>query len=353
MIRTIAAVWCVVLLGGGAACGDAITLKTSAVLPAEVEAVTLASIAELSGEAAQQFAGLVIATRADDARQLTIDVQQVRAALDKAGAHWGLIDLSGWKTEVRIATRLAEPPLAMTGASIGAGDGASVRGEDDSDAVLAGNVLQRRTAASALAAVLSRELGLSPESLRLTFDAADHEVLALPLDIYRIERQLQSTAEADHVTMQIRAWQGDRIAHQKSVRIGVEALVDVAVAARDLRRGDVLVADDARSARQWIGGSLLREMISADALGGRIVTASKKAGEMIRHRDVKQKTLIERGDIVQVRCLVGGVVLTMQAEARADGSDNELIEFRKLGERATFLARVTGRGEAIVDLARR
>jgi flagella basal body P-ring formation protein FlgA len=61
--------------------------------------------------------------------------------------------------------------------------------------------------------------------------------------------------------------------------------------------------------------------------------------------------VVERGDRVKVRCLVGGIVIALKAEARADGAEGDTIELRKLGERSTFLATVTGRGEAIVDLA--
>jgi hypothetical protein len=40
----------------------------------------------------------------------------------------------------------------------------------------------------------------------------------------------------------------------------------------------------------------------------------------------------------------------MQAEARADGADGDTIELRKPGERDTFRATITGRGQAVVDL---
>jgi flagella basal body P-ring formation protein FlgA len=75
-------------------------------------------------------------------------------------------------------------------------------------------------------------------------------------------------------------------------------------------------------------------------------------GDALREQHVRRETLIRRGDLVIVRALVGGSVLTMQAEARASGSEGDTIEFRKIGERDTFLATVTARNEAIVDLQR-
>ena len=61
---------------------------------------------------------------------------------------------------------------------------------------------------------------------------------------------------------------------------------------------------------------------------------------------------VEAREVFPRRCLVGGAVITLQAEARSDGALGETIQFRKHGERETFPAVITGRGEALVDLAR-
>lgn len=85
---------------------------------------------------------------------------------------------------------------------------------------------------------------------------------------------------------------------------------------------------------------------------GRAVLKSLRAGDVLRQKHIRRETLIRRGDLVIVRCLVGGIVISIHAEARADGAKGQTIEFRKLGERATFLAEVAGHAEAVVDLAR-
>jgi len=61
---------------------------------------------------------------------------------------------------------------------------------------------------------------------------------------------------------------------------------------------------------------------------------------------------VKKGDQITVRCLVGGVAISVQAEARADGAAGEIIELRKLGERESFTAKVVGRSEAVLDLSR-
>lgn len=350
MIRTITTLAAIPIISSSAL-ADSITMRTSATLEPGAPSITLSDIAELEGEHATQFADLVIRTRSSDGDELTITVQDVRSALDAAGAHWGLIDLNGWKTNIRRVSRLAEAPQAMTGAAIGGGEIVEI--EHAPNVHRADAMLNTRTAASAIAKSVASMFAVEPAHVRLTFDAADRDVLDLSMDQYRIEVQPMSSSNSDHLTLQVRAWQNGRIAHRHSLGVGIEVLTETVEAAVDLRRGTVLTASDVRAAQQWTPGSLVDETISAAELSGRIMTASLKAGEAIHRRDVRQQTLIERGDVVQVRCLVGGVVLSMQAEARDDGAADETIEFRKLGERETFLARVTGRGEAVVDLARR
>ena len=51
-----------------------------------------------------------------------------------------------------------------------------------------------------------------------------------------------------------------------------------------------------------------------------------------------------------VRCIVGGIVISLEAEARGHGAEGDTIELRKLGERDTFIATVTGPHAAVMDL---
>jgi flagella basal body P-ring formation protein FlgA len=68
---------------------------------------------------------------------------------------------------------------------------------------------------------------------------------------------------------------------------------------------------------------------------------------------VSQRVLvIKRGQLVTVRCLVGGVAISLQAEARAEGSLGEVIEFRKTGERDAFVATITGPNQAVINLGK-
>ena len=86
-------------------------------------------------------------------------------------------------------------------------------------------------------------------------------------------------------------------------------------------------------------------------LVGKTAASRLAPGNPIRSGTVAAPVVVKQGDDVFVRCLVGGLVISLKAEARADGAAGELVPMRKMNERSTFLARVTGPGEAVVDLS--
>jgi len=333
---------------------DTIVLKRSASIEPEQNTITLGAIAELTGGDAQQFADLPIVPRPEQSEHtVTVTVQDVRAALDEAGAHWGRIDLSGWKTSVQLLVADAQPPQAMAGASIVDEDAsAPQRDAADPEAQRAEQLATQSTVRGVVARSLARQLRIQPSDLRLTFDPRDNELLDLAMQQYRIELEPRSSLHADSITLHIRAWNGTEVAHRGTIRIGVQVRRQAATITGEVRRGHAIRNSDITAKPVWIGAGELRELMTVDEAVDRIATQSLDPGDVLRQRDARRETLIERGDVVQVRCLVGGVVISMQAEAREDGSEGDSIEFRKVGERETFRAKVVSRSEAVIELDR-
>ena len=65
--------------------------------------------------------------------------------------------------------------------------------------------------------------------------------------------------------------------------------------------------------------------------------------------DIKRNFLL-RGRVLNTS--IRGIVISLEAEARGDGAMGERVELRKLGERDTFFATVTGSHTAVMDLNR-
>ena len=350
-VQWVGAVVIVAALASGAA-ADEILLKGSVRLAGGTDEVRLADIAELSGPLAQKYANTVVARLHDSTGAMEVSVHQVRSALSDAGVHWGKVNLSGATVIVRpTGPGDASGPLFMTPATIETAARALPavnRGKLDQ----ADDLVILPTLRGAVARTIVAGLGLPPESVRMTFNDRDAAMLDVSLDTYRFEIQPMSNLDSDRVDLSIRAWSDGRVVNRQSLSVRLLLSTEVVVVRRDIRRGDVMHEADCAVERRWITPIQASTLCGFVEAVGRVANMPLKAGDVLKKKHVKREVLVRRGDRVMVRCLVGGVVLSLAAEARGNGAEGEIIELRKLGERDTFMATIVGPGSAIVDLSR-
>jgi len=103
----------------------------------------------------------------------------------------------------------------------------------------------------------------------------------------------------------------------------------------DVREIDLLVEPDAVPAALE---NLLRHEYSRDIVPGRSLV----------WRDLAQRALVRKGDLVEVTAVNGLLAITMRAIARQDGSSGELILLRNLDSSKEFSARVVAENRAEV-----
>lgn len=343
------------MLPGVAVANDVINLRTSVRMTGESDSIYLRDIAEIRGQEALRYTDVKIATVRDPERVLELHVREVRLALDDAGVHWGRVNLNGSRVLVRPRGRMiSSPPMAMSSVSVDVEAEKNDRGRkrDQRSSVLAEDVIKLDTLRSAVASFLAANMDIDPEQLKLEFDNRDDDALDASLGSLRFEIEPITSVRSNRVELAVRIWDENRVHERMTVRIMPTIYMPVVMMKRDVSRGSVVTEDDVEVVHQWLppihSGLVTREQ---EAIG-RIATIRLSAGEALRDQHVRRETLVRRGDLVVVRALVGGSVLSIQAEARAAGSEGDTIEFRKVGERDTFLATVTGRSEAVIDLQR-
>ncbi len=341
----------------GPAAADDVVLRGSVRLDPAATSVRLADVAELSGPGAEQYAGLVLAEIADPTATLEISVQQVRDALGAAGVHWGKVQLSGRSVLVRPASqpsatapRLMAPARLDTRAPPTAPETPAQPGAAawEDGAALA----DLPTVRGGIARTLLGANNVPPERLRLAFEPRDAAILDTPLASAGFEIQPLSNLDTDRVEISLRAWSGGRIERQQAVTVRPMVQIDAAVLCRDINRGETLHEEDCLVEQRWVSPLQASTHSSLIEAVGRVADSPLKAGDVLKKKYFKREVLVKRGDRVVVRCLVGGVVISMEAEARGDGLEGEKVELRKIGERATFFGTVAGPGSVIVDLAR-
>lgn len=357
--RKWSAVWWVVAVSGVAAlahtaAGDEINLNGSVRLVPGAEVVRLGDIAGLVGARAERLADTVVADAPGGGKVLEISVRQVRQALSDADVHWGKVLLSGRTVIVRPAFSAdAAPPLAMTPAAIASAARTPPRRVDASRPEPAADIATLRTVRGVVSRAVTAGLGAAPDDLRLIFnDEHDGAVLDTAEEAFRFEIQPLGSLHSDRLELRVRAWAGGRVQQEHTIAVRPLIRTDVAVLRRDLDRGEPIYESDLEEESRWLPPSQARDLAGVVQAVGRLAATRLRAGEPLRARHIKREHLIRNGDRVVVRCLVGGVVISLEAEARGNGAEGDRIELRKLGERHTFMATVSGPGAAVIDLSR-
>jgi flagella basal body P-ring formation protein FlgA len=342
-----------ILLAAASARADSITLRGSVRLSVEGGPVRLADVAVLVGDDAKDLGDVVILDAVDGAtgaQEVTID--QVRQKLTEAGAHWGRINLSGSRVTLRPsgASAVGRSPggrlEAMTSARIDHRQTADAEPE-----ALAADVLAREsTLRGAIAAHVARAFGADPRDLRLILAGSEPGLLSASADRYAFELEPITSARGDRIELAMRLWNDGAVHARESVTIRPLQRTVTTRAAADVPRGRELAAADLTAAEEWLSPTDAADAIDSTEAAGHVTRETIRAGELIRRRNLRPVQVVHRGDRVIVRCLVGGVIIAVHAEALDDGARGQSIEFRKLGERQSFLASVAGPGEAVVDL---
>jgi flagella basal body P-ring formation protein FlgA len=343
---------------GGAASADEVVLRAGARLSPEARVVRLADVARLDGPEAQRLADAVIAVIPQEQDSIELSVRAVREALDAAGAHWGKVNLCGRTVVVRLDRSAVDgAPLAMTPLSVNpeASPGPARhewQAKPGPVPLAAAELLGEQTLRGEIARILLRGLAAEPREVRLLFEERDADLLSTPLERARFEIRPGGSLASDRVAIEVRRWDGDRAAEARTVQVRPVLRRGTSVAARVIERGHRIEAEDLRAEERWVAPGEALALCAPDEALGRTAAVRLRAGETISGDDLQREIVIRRGDRVIVRCLVGGLAISLEAEARGDAAGGEPIELRKLGERDTFSGIAAGPGEATVDLGR-
>lgn len=348
------AILIVVLLMTSSSLADEIRLKGSVRLQPNTQVVRLSDIAVLTGDIAQQYASTVIADAPKDGRVLELSIASVRRVLDAAGAHWGKLQLSGRRVLVRPRYAQTTPsPQAMMPTSI-------VKSTKKATNVIsvskqriyesAFELVKERTLRGSIANFLVNGLKIESNTLRLNFSANDAKLLDASTGSFRFEIQPLNNLRSDRIELRVRFWSDGAVQQTHSLSVHPSVYIDTAVVSHDIKRGKTITEYDLTSVQKWMSAGAAIHIPSLIEAVGRIATTKIKAGATLQRQQIRREFVVKRGDRVVVKCIVGGVVITLEAEARSDGAIGDDIELKKIGERETFIATVSGSRSVVLDL---
>ena len=133
----------------------------------------------------------------------------------------------------------------------------------------------------------------------------------------------------------------------KPVSAPVAAAGQVVVAAVNLQAGQVLHPEQLKLEKLDPDKISKTHYLEIAGLDGQELVRAVRAGEAIRTSDLRQATLVRRGDLVVMTVgTPGSFQISVKAEALQDGKMGEQIKLRNTESGRTLSAIVTGKGQA-------
>jgi flagella basal body P-ring formation protein FlgA len=326
--------------GASASAQDSVRLRER-ISTDSLDAISLGDVATIDGPAACTLAEVAIPpaawSRAADGAH-TLDIAALRRLLgDTKGINLGRLALSGARVEWR--EQVAEPPPAPLPAPEAAADappGLRVR-----------DLLHDR-----LATVLSA----APGDLRITLDEGDADILNTPVEGRSVT--ITPMGESDRPPLAIRVYEGDKLIAARSTRVGVMLRRRIVLAARDIRRGELLDPSLLIAEERWLAPSVAA--ISFEDAAGKSARSAIEAGAILTRRDAEEPIVVRKGERIVIDCMVNGVLVrnTMRASEQARIGDVIAVE-PLVAERSsrrgdaiqrpgTVFARFSGPGKGVV-----
>jgi len=178
-------------------------------------------------------------------------------------------------------------------------------------------------------------------TLKLTSPLDD---VLVPQGQLAIRPSVPNTATAaDRLFINVSLEVDGRVARYLSLELNVEATAIVAVAGRNIDRGQPVTVDDVRFERRQVGADLRRYLTNGRDLVGKQAAVSLQEGAILQSSMLSDRMLIKKGDEVRVIAKSGKLEILTSGEAKGGG---------RLGDRVEVINKSSGQivvGEIIGD----
>jgi flagella basal body P-ring formation protein FlgA len=134
------------------------------------------------------------------------------------------------------------------------------------------------------------------------------------------------------------------------IQARVELFQDVWVAQQRMERGQVVDDDAVESKRIDVLKERTVPLPASFELSGYELAMPIPAGKVLTRRDIVEKELVKKGQMVDVLVSQGSLSLRMKAMALEGGAVGITVKLRNLDSRKDFFGEVIGEGQVSVKL---
>ena len=186
------------------------------------------------------------------------------------------------------------------------------------------------------------ELSLSPVSPWTPIDAPAGTWEAVLLEAPDVKGLTSS------FYLRFRVEAGDRQIGEWQIPVRAELSQDVWVATRRLSRGETPETADLEKRRLNVLAERQPPIAARNSLDGYEVAQAIAAGQPLTWRDLSARTLVHRGQVVNVVAGDGPFTISMKALATQDGANGAMVRVRNLTSQRDIDAQVVGENKVQV-----
>jgi flagellar basal body P-ring formation protein FlgA len=140
----------------------------------------------------------------------------------------------------------------------------------------------------------------------------------------------------------VRVLSGGKLLRTETVRIRIEVLRDIVVAARAIRSGIILTEQDVRLVKKWVRRIPPDSLSSLDETLGKRITTQARPGMEISVNMLREVPLVQKGKIVKVVFENGVMRITTVGMSEEDGTAGSIVRVRNVTSNKIIYARVLG-----------
>ena len=182
-----------------------------------------------------------------------------------------------------------------------------------------------------------------PENAELTFQKGDFPVLVPVKAVWHLE---VVSAEYNPVRRQFEAKLALNVdaGKKREMTFGgkVKIFVTVPVAAKDLKTGRIITAEDILSKRVLQESVKDAGSVKTEDLIGKEVKKTIRAGQPVTQNDVRSQVMVAKGKIVTLNFTKSGIMLSAQGKALENGGLGDTVRVMNTQSKSVVQGTVTG-----------
>lgn len=315
-----------------------VTLRSSIARPVG-RGLLVGDVAEVAGDAglAGRVSALAVAVGGKGASEASVDVAEVRRAIDAAGAGLSArVMIRGTRCMVSDGEAVPRAGVPIT---------PEPRSEGDFADRLDPTSLRGRVALR-----LAELYRVEPGDMRLKIvptGKTQSDALDAPPMGSRVEVLPGGGVQSGRLPVRVDEYSGDRLVRTLTCSAELAVRRDVLVARVGLDRERVIAADDLVIEERWVSPTE-DAAPPAEQVVGLAPKRRIEPGRPVVAADVQSEVVAERGDQVWVHYLGERVTIKARGRTLERGRDGELVRVQLEGSRSAIRARMSGRGNAVV-----